>query len=91
MAVRQIYAYEIPAQLPKSMFKKWFIIIVTMSCGLVLSAQDSGRDTTNKKNSVSKEDDIVEEQIVDQDVQKQIASLEIRKTGVFWTKPDFSN
>ena len=28
-----------------------------MSYGLVLSAQDSGRDTTNKKNSVSKEDD----------------------------------
>ncbi len=37
------------------------------------------------------DDDVIDEQFVDLDVQKQIASLEMRKTGVYWAKPDFSN
>ena len=41
-----IYTCGIPAQLHESMFKKWFIIILTLSYGITLSAQSKSRDTT---------------------------------------------
>ncbi|MFI5206044.1 MAG: hypothetical protein ACHQVK_03815, partial [Candidatus Paceibacterales bacterium] len=41
-------------------------------------------------DNLQAEDPTLDEQFVDQEVQKQIANLEMQKTGVYWQKPDFS-
>ncbi|MBK9294554.1 MAG: transglycosylase SLT domain-containing protein [Oligoflexia bacterium] len=37
------------------------------------------------------DDSDIDDKLIDEEVQKQIASLEMKKTGVYWKKPDFSS
>lgn len=74
---------------------KKFLIILTIACPLILKAQpydwppgfEAGEEAAGESDAVSE----VDEKFIDEDVQKQIASLEMKKTGIFWKKPDFSN
>ncbi len=50
----------------------------------------STEDAASQGSTDDAAEEVIDEAFVDQEVQKQIASLEMKKTGVYWSKPDFS-